>query len=167
MSLCLIKAWAGLFQRSRRGGSGFVLLSFFSSSGRGRMKKLSWNCEHSIPALSGKLSQERRKPVKLKLKQTNKKESHLVMGKSGEQMPSCSWPCVRTKSMPGFAGKALLKRSTACLGEGCFHLCMVQPGRSFLSDKGLDWKKRKRKATPPPQPARCRGSCISCTGCIL
>lgn len=67
------------------------------------------------------------------------------MGKSGEQMPSCSWPCVRTKSVPGFV---LLKRSAAFLGEGCFHLCMVQPGRSFLSDKGLDWKKRKRKATP-------------------
>lgn len=95
------KAWAGSLQCWRRGGNGFMLLSFLQQRSQATEEVELKFANASSPALRSKTPWREEASGEIK-KKKQKTQHHLIMGKSGEQMPSCSWLCILTISVPGF-----------------------------------------------------------------
>jgi len=81
---------------------------------------------------AAELSEERSQRVKLNQTAARSWENQVSRRLRAVGCVFLQCPCLLLCSES--AAKALV----AFLREGCFHLCMAWPGRSFLSDTGLD-----------------------------
>lgn len=145
MSLCLIRhgqAYSSAEEGAVTGSCCWV----FSGSGRRRLKKLSWNCKRFVPwHLAAEITEERRQRGKLK-----KKKQTTWSWENQVSKCFCAVGCVFLQCpCLVLCSQSIAKELVASHGESCFHLCMVQPGRSFLWHR-VRLKKNKKNAPPPP-----------------
>lgn len=154
------KAWAGLLQCWRRGGNGFMLLSFLRQRSQATEEvELKLQTLRSL-ALSGRNQWREKAAGEIK-----KKEQTTWSWENQVSKCFCAVGCVFLQCpCLVLCSQSIAKELVASHGESCFHLCMVQPGRSFLWHR-VRLKKNKKNAPRPP--AKCRGSCILYTAYIL